>query len=466
MFRGDRDLDTICALATPQGHGALAIVRLSGSRSLEIGRQVAPFLVSPKSHHAYFGTLCYASGIQMDEALVTYFSNGKSFTGEEALEFSIHGSPFLVGELLKTLCCYGARIADRGEFTYRAFLNGKVDLIQAESVLSMIQSQNSVSAGQALRQLKGELSKQLEFIESELTWGLAHIEAGIDFSMEGLETVAADELVGRLTTVANELSALVESYRSGRYVHDGIRVVIMGRPNVGKSSLFNALLGDERAIVTDIAGTTRDLIDGRVLVAGTSVTFVDTAGLRETSDFVEQIGIVRTKEAGQSADVVLFVFDSKEGLTQGDLHEIRQIGSRVVIVIGNKADLVDSTQGIEDQVRQIFQHERGSTPREICFASALEKTNSSRTIFLALKRWIDELELEDRSVVFNSRHFEALSSAGRSLERGLLLVKQSEGSELAAIDLKEALLFVQEVLGKHYDDQILDRVFREFCIGK
>ncbi len=300
MYRGDRDQDTICAVSTPHGVGGISVIRVSGLDTLSIVAKICPFLPEhPESHRVYFGVLRNsqnaagsASADEIDEVLVTYFKKGKSFTGEEVIEISCHGSPVICQSILHELVLLGARPADRGEFTFRAFMNGKLDLVQAESVLSLIESQSQQAARLALRQLKGSVSKKLEDIENDMTWVLALAEAGIDFSTEGIQLVENSVVLERLDKIEKSLEELVGTFKVGRVLKDGFRIVLTGLPNVGKSSLLNLFLEDERAIVTDIPGTTRDVIHGDTSFKGVKFTFLDTAGLRESvSDLVEKIGI-------------------------------------------------------------------------------------------------------------------------------------------------------------------------------
>lgn len=466
MFFPGRDQESICALATAQGLGALAIVRLSGPKALEIGRQIAPFLPSKiETHKAYLGKLIAKDGAAFDEALVTYFGHGKSFTGEETLEFSTHGSPVIVQMLLRALIEAGAKSAEKGEFTFRAFMNGKLDLIQAESVLALIESQSSLSAKQALRQLKGDLSDELQTIESEITWSLAHIEAGIDFSQEGLETVSPAELLRRLGAVHERLQKRLASYRQGRVVKEGLRVVLMGRPNVGKSSLLNVLLEEDRAIVTEIPGTTRDLIEAPLLIGGVRVNLTDTAGLRESSDVVERLGIERTHRASQDAELILFVLEAGQ-LLADEAEELRKQDLSKVLLIVNKVDRIADVGSERLQIIEKLHQFGLRAPEKMLFVSAFDKKKAFETVMAALEEWIRQAGLEDQTVLFQARHFERLQLAEENLGRGLQLVSEGVSPELAAFELKEALLCVQETLGVHYDDQILDRVFKEFCLGK
>ena len=468
MFRADRDQETICALSTPTGAGALAIVRLSGKNALSISRKVAPnFPEKPESHRAHLSRLVSADDqIPFDEALITYFARGKSFTGEEVVEFSTHGSSAIVQELLKALVFHGAKPAERGEFTYRAFMGGQLDLVQAEGVLALIESQSKLSSKQALRQLKGGLSEELLHFESEIIWGLAHIEAGIDFSTEGLETVSPTELRGRLQPVLEGLEKWIKSYEQGRLLREGLTAVLTGRPNVGKSSLLNALVQEEKAIVTEIAGTTRDLIESSMMVGGIRVNWVDTAGLRESQDVVEKMGIARTHQASKEADVLFFVFEAPRGLGDEEVTQLRNLPLGPLFLIANKVDQGPDTEFIRRTTLEKLQKEGLPAPLQMLFVSALDKTRAREKILSALELWIKDQQLEDSSLLIQARHYEKLSQSLQRLREGLRLVGEGVSPELAAFDLKEALLGIQETLGKYFDDQVLDRVFKEFCIGK
>lgn len=476
MYGGDRDQDTVCAVSTPHGVGGISVIRISGKKALSIVSEIAAFLpTNPESHKAYFGVLKSKKNNEpIDEVLVTYFQKGKSFTGEEVLEISCHGSPFICQTILNALIQHGARAADRGEFTYRSFMNNKLDLVQAESVLSMIESQSQQSAKLALRQLKGDLSKALEAIENDMTWILAHAEAGIDFSTEGIEVVDNSAVLEKLARIKVSLGELVESYNMGRILKDGFRVVLTGLPNVGKSSLLNLFLQDQRAIVTDIPGTTRDVIHGDTTFDGFKFTFLDTAGLRDSaSDLVEQIGIKKSYEAQSEADLVLFVFDSSLGLSPEELTVLNTLNPEKTVILANKADKNAGKNDLHSALEvlknskfyQEFQQYGLSWERKFFFVSALDKT-SRTTVLRALVQDYGAQQSDNVVLLSNTRHFENLSKALENTASSEVLVQQGAGNEFLAIELKEALIAIHETLGKRFDDQIMDRVFKEFCIGK
>ncbi|WII73022.1 tRNA uridine-5-carboxymethylaminomethyl(34) synthesis GTPase MnmE [Bdellovibrio sp. 22V] len=480
MFRGDRDQDTICAVSTPHGVGGISVIRVSGPRTLSIVSQICQFLPEhPESHKVYFGVLTATSSDhetsnEIDEVLATYFKHGRSFTGEEVIEISCHGSPVICQSILQQLVLLGARPADRGEFTYRAFMNGKLDLVQAESVLSLIESQSQQAARLALRQLKGSVSHKLEDIENDMTWILAHAEAGIDFSTEGIKVVENDVVLGRLDKIENGLEELVGTFKVGRLLKDGFRVVLTGLPNVGKSSLLNLFLEDERAIVTDIPGTTRDVIHGDTSYKGVKFTFLDTAGLRESvSDLVEKIGIQKSREATGESDVVFFVFDIEQGLSAEELSILDGLDPQRTYILANKTDRLSASPTVESVEKSLknskFFQKIGDLEsflkRRVFFVSALDKKVRSRVLEELVKEFAD-LQMENTVLISNSRHLENLSRALENTRRSKGLVEQGMGEEFLAIELKEALIAIHETLGKRFDDQIMDRVFKEFCIGK
>lgn len=476
MYRGDRNQDTICAVSTPHGVGGISVIRVSGNKTLFIVSKICSFIPKdPQTHKVYFGYIkdCN-SGEQIDEVLVTFFKDGKSFTGEEVIEISCHGSPVICQGILQQLILLGARPADRGEFTFRAFMNGKLDLVQAESVLALIESQSQQAARLALRQLKGSVSYKLEEIEDDMTWILAHAEAGIDFSTEDIKVVDNSAVLIKLARIESGLLELVSTFKVGRLLKDGFRVVLTGVPNVGKSSLLNLFLEDERAIVTDIPGTTRDVIHGDTSYKGVKFTFLDTAGLRESvSDLVEKIGIQKSREAAEESDVVFFVYDVQAGISSDELIILDRLDPKRTYILGNKVDCIDRIpDNSELQIllnnSKFFQKIADLDSyfkRRVFFVSSLDKMARTRVLEDLVKEFAD-LQTENTVLISNSRHLENLLRALENTRRSRNLVEQGLGDEFLALELKEALIAIHETLGKRFDDQIMDRVFKEFCIGK
>jgi tRNA modification GTPase len=467
----DRDNDTICAVATPFGRGGISVIRVSGARALAATRALCTFMPeNPESHRVYYGIL-NESGAEIDEVMATYFKKGRSFTGEDSVEISCHGNPVICERILQALVKAGARLADRGEFTYRAFINGRIDLVQAESVLSLIESQTKESSRVALQQLKGELSKSLENIESELTWCLAHIEAGIDFSTEGLDVVEQEKLTEKLEMIREVIKELVQSYQYGRLLKDGVHVALAGRPNVGKSSLLNLLVEDERAIVTNIPGTTRDVVTADTIFKEYKFSLMDTAGLREdTADIVEKMGIQKTQSAIQSTDFVLFVVESDKAVSAEEVEIFGKLDLSRTLVLLNKSDLGSTSKSHIEPLMECKNFKSLSDPAgflrdKVLWVSALDK-NARNQIFEALLKQIRIQENDNPVLLIQSRHFECLSRALDLIVTSLKNLKTGAGAEFLALDLKQSLIYLQEVLGKRFDDQIMDRVFKEFCIGK
>lgn len=447
-----KDRDTICALATAPGVGAISVIRISGSAAIEITRKLSPFLPDKlESHKIYYGTCSSNGGTPLDEVLISYFQQGRSFTGETTFEISCHGSQAIVDEILRALVEAGARPATRGEFTYRAFMNGRIDLVQAESVLALIQSGSARASRLALRQLQGDFSRRMKDLLDQTTWVLAQLEANIDFAAEDIEIAGAKLLSDRLDKLIVETDQLLASYRQGRLVRDGFQIALVGRPNAGKSSLLNALAGEDRAIVTPIAGTTRDFVEAQMMLKGYRVTMIDTAGLRVTDDTVEKIGVERTLERLAAVDMVLYVADGAEGVTEEERHFFSHIPWAKTVVLMNKADV--GTQKWRENSSQ-------SLP-----VSALSGAGLNEVRRLVEERLAVEVS-EDSTLVSNARHFEGLQILRKSLAKSLPLVLEGESPDLIALELQTGLMALYEILGLTYDDQVMDRVFSEFCLGK
>jgi len=477
MLRGDRDQDNICAVSTPHGIGGISVVRLSGPQAFFLIKKLAVFLPEKlESHRIYFGTLSdHTNSKKIDEVLISCFHKGKSYTGDETVEISCHGNPVITSWILQELIILGARSADRGEFTYRAFINGNVDLIQAESVLSIIESQSRKSSEQALMQLKGNLSSSLKKIEDDILWCLTRLEVSIDFSTEDIEIISNKDLSERLIRAQAAIVKLLSTYKSGKIINDGINIVLIGRPNVGKSSLLNLLSGEEKAIVTDIPGTTRDLIETSINYNGFKIKLTDTAGLHEAVDVVEKIGIEKTKKILSSADIILFIYDLSVGFLKEDIELIELLNPINTFILGNKSDLISNDhQLLRDQISSKLtnsnfyskiQNLKDYFSQNIALISTKDE-KSLTSIYKFINEFINLNSFEDQTLVFQSRHFENLSKVNENIERALLLVKSNSSAEFMSLELKEALILLHETLGKRFDDQIMDQVFKEFCIGK
>ena len=469
MYGPKRDEYTICAMATPPGRGGISVIRISGSQAVKKVRQLCEFLPEAwDSHRAYYGLLSSAvTGEAVDEVVATLFAEGRSYTGEETVELSCHGSPVIVEHIMSELLAVGCHVALPGEFTYRAFMRGRIDLVQAESVLRLIESQSRQSARLALRQLRGGFSEKLNQLQDTLTWLGAQFEASIDFSEENIEVVAAESLLDRVQTIRKTIESLLASYRVGRLLHEGVSVALIGRPNVGKSSLLNRLIGEERAIVTAVPGTTRDVIEGRVSIGATHFNFFDTAGLRETVDEVESIGIERARKTVDEVDVLIYVVDGSDPLRTEDLANVAKLPEKPLAIIFNKMDLAtQSSQELSGQFRRgLAGYGVGQGVSPYFFISA--KTGEGLEHLIAFLSGFAEVEIpEQGAVVTQARQAAGLSDILGCITRLEEMLSQGASPEFPAFEVQTALRSLHGILGTEYDDQVMDRVFREFCIGK
>lgn len=451
----DRDQDSICALATAHGLGAISVIRISGKQAASITRKLAAFLPDKlESHKIYYGIMRSPSGEALDEVLISYFAKGRSFTGEETCEISCHGSESVVNEILRALVSSGARPAERGEFTYRAFMSGRIDLVQAESVLAMIESRSPRATRLALRQLQGEFSKKLNVILERVTWVLANLEANIDYAAEDIVIAGGNELASRIETALEETLALIAGYNQGRIIRSGYQVALVGRPNAGKSSLLNVLAGEDRAIVTPIAGTTRDFVEAQLLSEGVRVTLIDTAGLRASDDQVEKIGVERTLQKVRDVDLIFYVCDAQSGISAEERTFFEMIPWQKTVIVVNKTDLQPnySEIGVDGAL------------------GVLGLSATAQTGIIELRQWLNERlrreVSEDSTLVSNARHYRGLEIVRDSLQKSLPLLKKDDSPDLIALELQISIRALYEILGLTFDDQVMDRVFKEFCLGK
>ncbi len=454
--------EIIAAIATPAGVGAIGIVRLSGAGCIE--------LVSPLFRSAGGKNLMAFAARQMvyghivkdnhvyDEVMITYYRAPFSYTKEDVVEVFSHGSTVALREILQLFVTSGACLAEAGEFTKRAFLNGRIDLTQAEAVMDMISAKTKVGFDLAYQQLEGHLGQQLAVVIDDLTDIMAQIEVTIDYPDEDVETIARQSVVEKLQTIAEQFDALLKSYEIGKIVRDGLAIAIVGRPNVGKSSLLNALLRENRAIVTDIAGTTRDVIEETINLNGMALRLIDTAGIRETDNVIERIGVERSKQHFNNADIVLLVLDGTQQLTAEDRAIITAITDKMTIVALNKADL---TQKIElDEIKQIL------PDAEFVVTSALQRDGIT-----ALETQIEKLLIGDkmggeRHVISNIRHYQAIIKAKGHIEQALSALAAGQPLDIVDVDIADVYAAIGEVTGHSVADDVIARIFEKFCLGK
>ncbi len=475
--------DTICAIATPAGEGGIGVVRISGPHAVDVASRVVRLrskrsLHTLVSHKLHLADILFPPGSSIgdcsalksrpltaqiiDEGLVVYMKAPRSFTAEDVVEIHCHGSGLVLQRVCDACITAGARLAQAGEFTKRAFLNGRLDLSQAEAVLDTIRAKSELGLKLAQRQLRGELAQQVNRLRTGIVSLLAHLEAGIDFADEDIAFLGRDEMIVSLQETLDVVRRMLTTAETGRVLRDGVRVVIAGEPNVGKSSLLNSLLRENRAIVTDIPGTTRDIIEESVVWHGLRVTLVDTAGLRDTSDLVELEGIRRSKEAQDQADIVLHVLDGAQ-LSRLEMENFRfpSLGLQCFLLV-NKIDLVDgaSVQSLSDLLCtrtgcKVF-------PISVRTGEGLETLKHAiRTQFVK-----PSFEPSDGVVVTHVRHRVALERAEASLQESLASIERGIEPEFVAVDLRGAADALGEIIGAITCDEVLGRIFSEFCIGK
>jgi tRNA modification GTPase len=458
--------DTIAAVATPPGEGAIAVIRVSGRETLRIGDQVCrtrrPVSTS-RGYTVHHGTIIGTDGGEVDDVLVTVFRAPRSYTGEDVIEISCHGGLFVTDAVLNAVLSAGARRADPGEFTRRAFLNGKMDLSRAEAVGALISSKAERAHRASLDQLHGRLSGMVGELRAALKRLCALLELDLDFSEEGLVVIETADIVTRITEVKEKLEHMAATFRAGRRYRDGIAVVIVGPPNAGKSSLFNALLKESRAIVTSIPGTTRDYIEENVTLEGVLFRITDTAGLRECADAIESEGIARALRSLETADVVVLVVDTHAGKTrrEGLVRSLHVGESQRLILVRNKIDLVPGeSEGVSRLVL-------GGVPRIEVSLSALSG-EGIHALTKELIRTVGESELSTHETVcvISKRHAESLLKSACSLARALEALRSGMTNEFVAFDLREALSALGEITGEITTEEILNSIFGEFCIGK
>lgn len=464
--------DTITALATAPGAGAIAIIRVSGEKSLEIVSSIfkaksGKSLIDQDSHTLHLGTI-YDNQRIIDEVLVSLFKGTKSYTGEPTVEISCHGSAYIQQEILQLLLRKGCRAAKAGEFTLRAFINGKMDLSQAEAVADLIASDNAGSHQIAMQQMRGGFSAEIADLRQELLDFASLIELELDFAEEDVEFANREQFQQLITKITRVLKRLIDSFATGNVIKNGIPVAIVGEPNVGKSTLLNALLNEERAIVSDIAGTTRDSIEDEISIGGIGFRFIDTAGIRETVDVIEGLGIKKTFEKIAQAQVVIFLIDAFQSLefgVQSSEFEIETIKDKYpeknLIIVANKVDQLseEDREGLINTLSQI----EGSS-----YLLLSAKTNQGvEKLQQLLLDFVNTGALRNNeTLVTNSRHYDALLKALEEIERVQEGINIGLTGDLLAIDIRQALYHFGEITGQVTNDELLGNIFVNFCIGK
>ncbi|UJF33316.1 tRNA uridine-5-carboxymethylaminomethyl(34) synthesis GTPase MnmE [Paenibacillus hexagrammi] len=455
--------DTIAAISTPLGEGGISVIRVSGDDSIPLVDRVFHSkirLPDAATHTVHYGHIVEPGTTEkLEEVLVTVMKNPRSFTMEDVVEVSCHGGIVSVKKVLDLLLLQGIRLAEPGEFTKRAFLNGRIDLTQAEAVIDLIRAKSDRAFKVALKQVEGKLSKEIKLLRHQLVELMAHVEVNIDYPEHDVEEMTNVLIRDKCTLVKTEIERLLHTAQQGKILREGIETAIVGRPNVGKSSLLNELAQENRAIVTDIPGTTRDVIEEFVNVGGIPLKLLDTAGIRETTDIVERIGVERSKSALAEADLILLVLNSNEELQMDELVMMKQLAEKQTIVILNKIDL---PRRIDlDQVRAYFSDERivELSLLENRGVDSLEKAISS--IFFEGK-----LESADLTYVSNVRHISLLKQALKSLQDALDANADYVPIDMIQIDIRAAWEQLGEIIGDSVGESLIDQIFTQFCLGK
>ncbi|HXG68573.1 MAG TPA: tRNA uridine-5-carboxymethylaminomethyl(34) synthesis GTPase MnmE [Blastocatellia bacterium] len=449
--------DTITAISTPPGRGGIGVIRLSGPAALEIATSVfrpQSGLPLDAPNRAHFGRVVEPeTGEVLDEAILTWFKSPHSYTGEDVVELSCHGSPVILARVIELLLARGARLAEPGEFTFRAFLNKRIDLAQAQAVRDCINAQTQYQARVATRQIEGALSQRLKPLKDDIVEVIVHLESTVEFVEDDISPEALSALLGKLNRTIDALRQVAAGFAFGRYVREGFDLAIVGRPNVGKSSVFNRLVGSDRAIVTDIPGTTRDALYETAAISGVPVRLIDTAGIRETSDVVESLGITRSRAAIADADIALVVLDASEPLTGDDMRLLDQVPAEARIVALNKSDL---PRRLKDSPAA------GAIRISALTGSGFDEL--TRAIFERLSGG-EAIERDD-IMITDARQHEAMRRGIGQLEAARDLIVQGELEEIILLKLRAALLSLGEITGETLTEDILNQIFSTFCIGK
>lgn len=458
------DADTIVAISTPPGEGGIGIVRMSGDNSIDIVKKIFKLANGKKiedieDRHFYYGKIENDSGELLDEVLMVCMRGPKSYTREDIVEIHCHGGIIPIRKILELTISQGARLAEPGEFTKRAFLNGRLDLVQAEAVADLIRAKSDEAARSSLRQMQGSLSQEFRDIRERLLNLIARIEVTIDYPEEDIEDIVREELVTTLNEILLDMKKLIESANTGKLIRQGIKTVIVGKPNVGKSSLLNALVRENRAIVTHIPGTTRDIIEEYITIKGIQVNIIDTAGIRETEDEVEKIGVERTKKSIEEADLVIAMFDASIPFEREDEEILNRVKGKKVLNIVNKTDLP-----ILFDIEKI----RDIAPNSDIIEISLLEDEGIEDIeeYIYDMVYSGKVTASDQAIVTNIRHESLLKSSYNHLLEAKEALDDGVPLDLISIDIRSSLNDIGVITGEFVTDDIVDRIFSEFCVGK
>ena len=455
--------DTIAAIATAPGEGGIGIIRISGEKSLQVAQSIFKSKSGKMIKDYNARTLIYGTVVGnekvIDEVLVAYMKGPNSYTAEDVIEINCHGGFISVKKILELILSKGVRLAEAGEFTKRAFLNGRIDLSQAEAIIDVIKSKTDMAHEVAQSQLEGSLAKKIKDLRMNVTEVLAHLEVSIDFAEEDVEEITYQTLEEKALELRNEIKKLYDTAESGKILRDGLKTVIVGKPNVGKSSLLNSILGENRAIVTDIAGTTRDVIEEFVNIKGIPLKIVDTAGIRETEDVVEKIGVEKSRESFSTADLVIMVLDVSRKLSEEDMEILESLKNKKTIVLLNKMDL-------EPQI-ELEKIEEFVNSEDIIKISAL-KHQGIEELQDKIEAMVYHGSVKNSSnlMITNSRHKDALFKAYESINDAISAIEQRMPYDFIEVDFKNIWDYLGYINGDTVREDLLDTIFANFCIGK
>ena len=457
--------DPIAAVSTPVGNGGIGIVRISGKGCVDIADKIfvsadGKKLAEKKSHTISYGKICDpVTGAVIDEVLVMLMLSPRTYTREDVVEINCHGGMLVTTKVLETVLNNGARSAEPGEFTKRAFLNGRIDLSQAEAVMDIIDSKTELSRKAAVSQLEGGLKNKVHELREEILDMTAAIEAAIDYPEHDVEEETYSVMAERVNRLKAEINKLLATADMGRIIREGVEAVILGKPNVGKSSLLNLLLMEERAIVTDIPGTTRDTVEEYMNLGGIPVKIVDTAGIRETGDTVEKIGVEKSRTRAENADIIFLVLDASIGITDDDKEILEFIKGKNAIILVNKTDIAVN---IDTELLCRY------TDREnIIFVSVKENEGMDRLTERFKEMFLSgDVEAKESVMINNVRHKNMLAKAIEALDRASVTIETRMPEDFISMDLQDALTALGEITGDRVDDEIIDRIFTRFCLGK
>ena len=454
--------DTIAAIATAPGEGGIGIIRISGEKSLQVAQSIFKSKSGKMIKDYNARTLIYGTVVDnekvIDEVLVAYMKGPNSYTAEDVIEINCHGGFISVKKILELILSKGVRLAEAGEFTKRAFLNGRIDLSQAEAIIDVIKSKTDMAHEVAQSQLEGSLAKKIKDLRMNVTEVLAHLEVSIDFAEEDVEEITYQTLEEKSLELRNEIKKLYDTAESGKILRDGLKTVIVGKPNVGKSSLLNSILGENRAIVTDIAGTTRDVIEEFVNIKGIPLKIVDTAGIRETEDVVEKIGVEKSRESFSTADLVIMVLDASRKLSEEDMEILESLKNKKTIVLLNKMDL-------EPQI-ELEKIEEFVNSEDIIKISAL-KHQGIEELQDKIEAMVYHGSVKNSSnlMITNSRHKDALFKAYESINDAISAIEQRMPYDFIEVDFKNIWDYLGYINGDTVREDLLDTIFANFCIG-